>query len=215
MAAVLLISGIAGWVLGSIPMAYIVVRATRGIDLTAAGSTNVGANNAFTTTGSRAVGIAVLLLDALKGVVAVVLGMALASGGGDVGGLAPAYAGAAALLCAIAGHNYNLPLTLHRGRLAGGKGLATATGGFLLLAPWLVAIWAVLWVLGAEGFARLRGVRDAIPGNVLATSLIPLAGWALYGGFGLFVTLLAALLILPRHREQMRALLADPPVARG
>lgn len=205
----LVLSGIAGWLLGSIPVAYLVVRLSHGIDLRRAGSMNVGANNAMRSTGSSKVGIAVLLLDSAKGAGAVLMGFALARWAGGGGGSLAWFCGATGILAAVAGHNYNLFLSLGRNTLAGGKGLATAAGGFLLLTPTLVGIWAVLWLVGLGLFAWWRGVRDAIPGNVLATAMAPPLAWLLYGGQGLFVVLLFAFLVLPRHRAQMRALLSQ------
>jgi acyl phosphate:glycerol-3-phosphate acyltransferase len=204
-------SAAAGWLLGSIPVAYLLVRRVHGIDLVGAGSANVGANNAYRTTGSRTVGGAVLLLDAAKGAAAVMVGMGLAMWAGEpVAENAAWFIGTCALLAAIAGHNYNFFLSLGRRRMAGGKGLATAAGGFLLLSPWLVAVWLVLWIVGMLAFERWRGVRSSIPGNVLASALVPIAAWLLYGGTALVMTLLFAALVLPRHREQMRALLTEP-----
>ena len=193
-----------GWLIGSIPTAYLVVKRRHGLDLHAEGSTNVGANNAYRTTGSKRVGALVLLLDALKGIAAVAAGWAVAEGFGTIDLFWPK---SAALLGAIAGHNYNLWLSLSAGRLAGGKGLATAAGGFLLVMPWLVPIWGVLFLLGRWAFAQWRGVRDAIPGNVVATALVPFAAWSLYGAAGFVVILVFTALVLPKHVGQVRVLL--------
>ena len=200
----LLACAFVGWLIGSIPMAYLVVKRRHGLDLHVEGSTNVGANNAYRTTGSKRIGVLVLVLDALKGIAAVAAGWAVANafGAGDV-----FWPKSVALLGAIAGHNYNLWLSLSSGRLAGGKGLATAAGGFLLVMPWLVPVWGALFLLGRWAFAAWRGVRDAIPGNVVATALVPFAAGALYGVAGFVVILTFAALVLPKHAGQVRALL--------
>ena len=134
-----LIAAVAGYAVGSVPFAHLVVRRRSGLDLHAAGSENVGANNAFRVTGSRGVGVLVLLLDALKGGGAVLLGwwLALEFRMDDQfhGDRVVWVMGAVALLSAVAGHNYNAVLSLRAGRLVGGKGLATGAGGFALLAP--------------------------------------------------------------------------------
>ncbi len=204
----LLLCILAGWLLGQFPAAYLVTRWLHGLDVSTEGSGNVGANNAWRVTGSRRVGAMVLGLDALKGMLAVVAGWTLAATLSAAQGSA-FWPGALALLGAVAGHNYNLLLSLSAGRIAGGKGLATAAGGFLLVAPWLVAAWVALAALGMSTFRAWRGVWVSIPGNVAATALVPAFGWMLYGGPGLVVTGIFAVLVLPKHVEQVRALLAQ------
>lgn len=203
----LLLCALAGGLLGSIPTAYLIVKHRRGFDLHRVGSENVGANNALATTGSKGIGAAVLVLDLLKGVLAVLAGWGIASALGAASSFWP---GASALLGAIAAHNVNPWLSLASGRVAGGKGIATAAGGFGLLLPWAVLAWCVLFALGLLGFAQWRGIKDSIPGNVLATAGVPLVGWALYGGAAALALLGFALLVLPKHVAQMRALLAAP-----
>jgi acyl phosphate:glycerol-3-phosphate acyltransferase len=210
-----LLAFLAGYGLGMVPFAWLLVRWRHGADLFAVGSANVGANNAFRTTGSRGLGLAVLVLDALKGALAVLAGWVLVRGFGGTASFAEAQAlfwpGAVALLGALAGHIYNAFLSLRAGRLAGGKGFATAAGGALLVGPWLVLAWAALFLVGVGLFAVWRGVRDVIPGNVLATALLPLVAWPLYGGRGALLVALFALLTLPRHATQLRALLRGEP----
>ena len=205
-----LIAVVVGYLIGSVPFAYLLVRWRRGLALHTTGSTNVGASNALATTGSRRLGLTVLALDALKGALAVVVGWVIVSTARPLatsGVLAPAFwPGAAALLGAVAGHNYNLWLSRQAGRLVGGKGLATAAGGFLLLAPGLLLAWGVLFVVGRWAFAQARGLRDVIPGNVAATALLPLVAWPLYGGAASLATALFAALALPKHAHQMSAL---------
>jgi glycerol-3-phosphate acyltransferase PlsY len=206
----LLLCALAGWLLGSIPTAYLLVKRRHGLDVRFEGSTNVGANNAYRTTGSRRIGIAVMVLDVVKGIAAVVVGWAVASGLGEMTPFEAAFwPESAALLGAIGGHNYNLWLSLSAGRLAGGKGLATAAGGLLLVMPLVVPVWGVLFVVGRWAVAP-RGVRDTIFGNVIATALVPLAAWAVYGTAGFVVILGVALLVLPKHVGQVRELLRQP-----
>lgn len=203
-----------GYLIGSVPFAYLVVRWQRGFDLHAAGSANVGARNAYGTTGSRAVGAAVLLLDLFKGVAAVLLGWWLAREAFRLddqlaGERLVWWMGAAALLGALAGHIYNLWLSRKTGRLTGGKGFATAAGGFLLLAPGLVASWLLLFLAGVLAFRAWKGRTALIPGNVAASALTPLAAWPLYAWPGVLVAGAFALMTLPRHRAQLRALLRE------
>jgi glycerol-3-phosphate acyltransferase PlsY len=114
-------AGVVGYVLGTFPSAEVVTRAvTRGrVDIRRSGSGNPGGVNAMRVVG-RNWGLVVIVLDALKGVLAGLVGMAIA---GDAG----AYAGATA---AIAGHCF--PVWT---RFGGGKGVATAGGSFAAVFP--------------------------------------------------------------------------------
>ncbi len=187
----LLALAVAAYLLGSLPSAFLVVRFARKGDLREAESGSVGALNAFRATGSGWVGVIVLLLDVLKGVLAVVLA-------GDGASVATQ---ALMVTLVVAGHNW--PVWLG-GR--GGKGLAAAAGALTILTPLSVPLWGVVWGITyvASGFIAL--------GNIVATAALPVllgffAGWS-YG----LAALPAALLILARHREKMRRLLlgAEP-----
>src|SRR5688572_31082347 len=100
------------YLVGSIPFAYLLTR-RRGIDLRDVGSGNVGAANVLRTTGVRAAVLA-MVLDALKGVLAVIVAQRVAPGA-----TTPMVAG----LASVIGHIY--PVWL---RFRGGKGVATAAG---------------------------------------------------------------------------------------
>ena len=107
------------YLLGSIPIAYILGRITKGIDIRKLGSGNVGATNAFRILGPTS-GIIVLILDILKGIISVTL----------VAGYFLSYWNASEIilrilfgLVCICGHNWTLFL-----RFKGGKGVATTIG---------------------------------------------------------------------------------------
>ena len=176
----------AAYLIGSLPTAFLLVRWLRGADIRRTESGAVGALNAFRATGAGWVGWTVLVVDVLKGVVAV----ALAGSG------ASTYLQALVAAAAVAGHNW--PVWL-RGR--GGKGLATAAGACTIVTPVAVPVWGVLWGIGyvASGYI--------VAGTLVATLLLPVAVGVLAGwGFGLAMVP-ACLLILARHREKARALL--------
>lgn len=124
-----------GYVLGAVPFAYLVARWYAGIDVRTVGSGNVGAANVLRHTG-WSVGLTVLALDMGKGALAAWLG-------GWLGGTPLAAAGAVA---AVVGHVH--PIWL---RFEGGKGVATAAGAFLVLAPQaalgaVIAFAAIVWL---------------------------------------------------------------------
>ena len=120
--------------LGSLPTAYLVGKKVKGLDIRKHGSGNVGATNVFRVVG-KGWGIAVLLLDAFKGALAVSLVPRLFSDNFFL----------LSLLCgigAILGHTWNLWLGFK-----GGKGVATSAGVFFALAPKAAAAALVVWVL--------------------------------------------------------------------
>ena len=128
--AVVAVVAVVGYFLGTFPSAIIVAKAN-GVDITAQGSGNPGASNVARTLGWRR-GMYVYVLDALKAVVAVILGRIVA---GDAGGFWCA-------ATAIIGHMY--PVTR---RFKGGKGVATGSGSMFVLQPIVSACLCVLWVI--------------------------------------------------------------------
>ena len=198
-----IISLVVGYLLGTIPTAYVAVKIFSGKDIRQTGSGNVGAMNSFEITGSKWTGFIVFLVDALKGIAAVLaVRLLIPEPGFDY-----SYEWIA-LFGAIAGHNFNLWLSLSTRKLAGGKGLATACGGLALVAPWLIACWGILFFVGFLVYKLVRGAGSIIPGNVTATALLPIPAYLLIGTVGLVATIAYALLIIPKHVGQMRELLA-------
>jgi len=108
------------YLLGSISFSVLLAKAIRGIDIRQHGSGNAGATNTLRILG-KGPAILVLLLDVVKGIVAVWLGIWLGNGSEWT----PAFAG----IAAIAGHNWPLYF-----RFRGGKGIATAIGVLATLA---------------------------------------------------------------------------------
>lgn len=136
------------YLIGSIPSGYLIVRATEGDDVRQTGSGGTGATNVSRRAGKGA-GIMTLIFDALKGALAVFLAAQLGDGLFPYAVWTTAFAGVFAIL----GHIY--PVWL---RFRGGKGVATGLGVFLMLAPMLVAIAAVIF---AVTFALTRYVSLA------------------------------------------------------
>jgi len=142
-----------GYLIGSIPTAYLIVKWKSKIDIRHAGSGNVGTLNSFEVTRSKFVGITVLVLDLFKGVLAVLLGRSIF--GGDF------VAVSACGISVVLGHNFPIWLGFK-----GGRGLAPAAGVMLMLGWVLVAVWGLGWGLG---FSILRRVNI---GNIIATILL-------------------------------------------
>ena len=129
-----LISSTIGYLLGSIPTAYLLIKKSRGIDITKEGSGNVGAMNSFEVTNSKFIGIMVFLIDFLKGAASVLIPIFIYTN--------QFIFSAIALLFAVFSHCFNPWL-----KFKGGRGLATAAGGAAIIFPFLLAVWCVLWVI--------------------------------------------------------------------
>jgi glycerol-3-phosphate acyltransferase PlsY len=155
---------VAAYVVGSIPAAYVAGRMVRGIDLRQHGSGNLGATNVYRVLG-RGVAVAVLLFDAAKGALPVLLLPRLIPGG-DPLLWAIGYG-----LAAIVGHVRPIFL-LWKG---GGKGVATSSGVFAALAPLPMLVTFVVWVavLWGSGYVSLASLSAAL--------VLPLAILAMMG----------------------------------
>lgn len=178
-----------GYAVGSLPIGYLVTQRAGGVDLRLVGSGNVGATNVYRTTG-LATAIAVMLADIGKGTLAVLLV-----------GTNPVAAGVAA----VVGHIY--PIWL---RFRGGKGVATASGVFAILAPVPTLIAAATFTVVV---ARTRFVSL---GSIAATLVLPAAEWLTIGPRAVDIgTTLVAALILFRHRGNIVRLMSRTERAIG
>ena len=124
----------AAYLLGSIPFGVILTRMA-GIDLRQVGSGNIGATNVLRT-GKKALAATTLLLDALKGTVAVLIAAYVMPGGWLVISLAA--------LSVLLGHCF--PVWL---KFRGGKGVATLLGIWLTLSPVVFLGMVLSWLCGA------------------------------------------------------------------
>jgi len=179
------------YLLGSIPFGYILVRVFRGQDIRQTGSGNIGATNVSRT--SQGLGALTLILDALKGLSAVAITRLLFPGHDTLLGTAAVFA--------MVGHMF--PVWL---RFKGGKGVATGLGSFILLTPKSILVMVGIFVVI---FLAFRYVSLA---SILAVALFPLLAWILesYRDDPAMLALIAtaSLLIIVKHRENIRRLLA-------
>lgn len=175
-----------GYVLGSCPWGYWLVRLVKHEDIRKVGSGNIGGSNVWRTYGAK-LGVPVLLLDIAKGFVPTLLAVLLVSH----------LAGIAVGAAAMAGHWRPLFLRFARG----GKVIATGGGVFFALAPLVaatgVAIWAAVFFFG--GYPSVASILTAV--------FMPI-GAALYGYprsvtvFGVATTIVAVYL----HRANLSRL---------
>jgi glycerol-3-phosphate acyltransferase PlsY len=182
------------YLLGSIPFGYLLVRLFRHQDVRATGSGNIGATN-VARSGGKALGMLTLLLDALKGFVAVLVAMHFAPDTAH----GPSPLAAATAVAAVLGHVF--PVWL---KFQGGKGIATALGVFLALVPWVALSALVLFVLvvGTTRLVSLGSILAAISIPIFALLLVPRRSPALLAG----LTAISLLSII-KHRANIVRLL--------
>jgi glycerol-3-phosphate acyltransferase PlsY len=173
------------YLLGSIPTGVLLAR-RRGVDLRAVGSGNIGATNVARSMG-KGLGAATLLGDCAKGFLPVLLARHLLS--------EPVFV-AAAGLAAFLGHVFSIFL-----RFRGGKGVATALGVFLALAPEAVGIAVGLFALCYAAF------RMVSVGSLVGALALP-ALMAVFGAEPAYLALAGVILvaILITHRENLARL---------
>lgn len=189
------------YLIGSLPTAYLVVKWKTHQDVRKVGSGNVGALNSYEITGSRLVGLTVLLVDLMKGAFSVLVARFLFDGSFAVLGLS--------VLSVVVGHCYPAWLGFR-----GGRGLASAAGAVLMVSWIFVLVWCALW------FVTYLLTRNVHKGNVTAIVVTPfiaallsqrMVDWGLlkeenmlvFIGFGF---LLCTLLFL-RHLQPIKEIL--------
>lgn len=176
-----------GFVIGSLPFGYLLVRLLHGGDIRDVGSGNIGATNVGRVLG-RTGWMATLLLDGGKGALAVVIG----------GLLFPAsqWTPSAAGIAAIFGHCFTPWLGFR-----GGKGVATMLGTFLVLSPLATAGALLVFALVATAS------RFVSMASIAAALALPVLVWATSGPFPVVAVAGAtAALVLYRHRTNIQRL---------
>ncbi len=181
-----------GFVAGSIPFGFVLGKLVLGVDVRTVGSGNIGATN-VARAGGRKMGVAVLALDVVKAIAPMLLARAVLPAGPG----AEAWV-AAVGVAAFLGHVFTPWLGWQ-----GGKGVATALGVFLVLAPWAA-------LAGLAGFAIAYGAtRMSSLGSLTGTVLCAVVTFASAGprAAASWAGVLLAVIIFARHRENIRRLL--------
>jgi glycerol-3-phosphate acyltransferase PlsY len=173
--AILLIFG--AYLLGSMPTSYIAGRLIRGIDIQDYGSGVASASNVWHSVSRWAV-VPVGIIDVLKGFIPVYIAAYVLD-------FAVAWQGVVAL-AAMAGHSWSIFLGFR-----GGRGFATMMGGLVVLAPWILLVFVVTWLLGLALFKNsslwmLIGA-GAMPIASWGLEKPPLLSWCLFGMFLLLI----------------------------
>ena len=193
--AEILVTALLAYLAGSIPFGLLVSRAFGLPDPRSIGSGNIGATNVLRT-GSRAAALTTLLLDAAKGLVAVLAARTIA--GEDAAQMAG--------LAAFLGHVFSVWLGFR-----GGKGVATLLGALAGFSA-LVGLAAMATWIGVFLVSRISSLSALV-----AAALAPAVTLALGQGHMIVATLLMATVVFWSHRANIRRLLdgTEPRVKRN
>jgi glycerol-3-phosphate acyltransferase PlsY len=186
-----LTAAVVAYLVGAVPFSLIVGKAFYKVDLREKGSGNLGATNVYRVLGWRA-GLAVAALDVGKGALAVWIATLLYPVAMDSS--AHDWVRIAALICAVLGHSYSPYI-----RLRGGKGVATAAGGLLIITP-------LAWPILLASFVAVIAVSRMVSlGSIAVAAMFPALVMLLYGDRPALIVMsfAAAAIVLWRHRSNM------------
>lgn len=197
-----LIVAAVGYLLGSIPFGFVLVKLFRGEDVRSTGSGNIGATN-VARTGSKGLAIATLALDTIKGMAAVAVAAMIAHPSynycSDGSCVEATRLMSAAALAAVFGHMF--PIWL---KFKGGKGVATALGVFLVLFPKAVLVSLAIFII------VVVATRYVSLGSILAAIAFPIAAYFLGSSDweALLPVCVISLMIVLKHHGNIGRLLA-------
>ena len=172
------------YLLGSIPFGILVSKVFGLGNLRDIGSGNIGATNVLRT-GNKLAALITLVLDGLKGALVVVVARFISED-----------AAITASICVIIGHIY--PVWL---RFLGGKGVATFIGAILALSFVAGSLVCLIWIMIAVIF------RYSSLSAMISSASAPIWIFLFYGNEALIVTLIMAVLICYRHKDNIRRLI--------
>jgi len=198
-----IVATVVGYILGSVPNGYLVAK-SHGVDIFKVGSGNPGATNVKRVLGAKA-GNIVFALDALKGALAAgwiyVLYYISADGVMFRDGATFEDIRKRALVCVVAavlGHSFSVFT-----KFKGGKGVATAAGGLVVLMPVSCLIGGAVWAV------TFYGTRYVSLASLLAAVAVPTASWLRGNPLPLNVVATAiGVFVIFRHRENIKRLLS-------
>jgi glycerol-3-phosphate acyltransferase PlsY len=195
-----------GYLLGSIPVGYLLGRRQAKVDVRTYGSGKTGATNVFRTAG-RKWGLLVAVLDICKGALAVVIAGFIVRGDyllvGD-SGLWWLFTSAQVLaaLAAVTGHIWSVFLGFK-----GGRGVATFFGGLVALCPVAALFGGEVLIIGAglTRFVSLGSIAGVVGSYAILVPLTILNGFPIEY---LFYALVGAVIIFVMHRDNIRRLIS-------
>jgi glycerol-3-phosphate acyltransferase PlsY len=190
---------IIGYLLGSIPVGYLLAKRRAKVDVTQYGSGKVGATNVLRTAGRKSA-VMVVTLDLLKGVVAVIVAGLIVGRGylviGDFG-FGTLVSQVLAALAAVVGHNWSVFL-----RFRGGRGVATFLGGLIALCPPAAIVGGEIIIIsaGLTNYVSLGSIAGVVGAYAILVPLTIMNGFPLEY---LFYALVGAVIIIVMHRDNI------------
>ncbi|MDC0861991.1 glycerol-3-phosphate 1-O-acyltransferase PlsY [Alphaproteobacteria bacterium] len=177
------------YLVGSIPFGLIVTKILTGKNITEEGSGNIGATNVFRIV-SKKIGAMVLLLDALKPVIALILIR-------NYDYIFFDNYKVAIIFFSVIGHIY--PIWL---KFKGGKGVATLFGGFLFINPYTAILSIITWVLMVK-ITKLSSL-----GALVSIFILTMANFIFIdGGFNKSLILILMIIIYYKHKDNIKRLI--------
>ncbi|MDS1370425.1 glycerol-3-phosphate 1-O-acyltransferase PlsY [Aliarcobacter butzleri] len=176
------------YLIGSIPFGLILAKTFAGVDIKSQGSKSIGATNVLRVvkqtnpTLAKKLGIATVLLDALKGTLVLLVGIYYGVSNETLWAIA---------VLAVLGHCYSIYLGLE-----GGKGVATGLGVYIVLIPYSTLIGAVVWIVCAK-VLKISSLSSLL--GLIATVISAIF---IYNGLGINSNIpmyLIAFIILYKH----------------
>lgn len=189
MSLILFILG--AYLLGSIPFGYLIAK-SKGIDIRKVGSGNIGATNVGRALGKRWKFVTIIL-DALKGALAVIFSRLYFNGETEIEQLAPFFTSTAAIM----GHNWTIFL-----KFKGGKGVATSAGVITFLSPYS-ALASFITYLTVTRVTKYVSLGSMVSGCVMAITMHFVHQNQYYTIFGC----LLATLIIAKHHTNIKKLI--------
>ena len=194
----LIITGFAGYLIGSIPAGYIAGRVA-GIDIRTAGSGNIGATNVTRTLG-KSYGYPVFAVDFLKGLAAVIISVSMGQRAQPISVPVELF-GIVAAVCCVLGHSF--PVWL---RFKGGKGVAASAGALFGLMPRAaliaVAVWLIIFYLTRYVSVASMIAALAVPITILSMMFLGQRGETAL----LYFSICLAAVVIIRHRSNLSRL---------
>lgn len=180
-----------GYLLGSVPTAFLIVKYFAGKDILEWGTGNVGTANVHRATNSKVLTLLTLAGDALKAGLAILVAVFLARAAGLDNDVGVTIGGVAA----IVGHNYSVFL-----RLKGGKGLVCAAVLGFYFAPAIVGLWVLVFLL------VVVVTRLMVVGQMAAMAAMPVIAYFAFPQAAI-PSYIATVLVLIRHAPRIKNVL--------
>jgi len=186
---------IIGYLIGSFPTSFILIKFISKKNILAEGSNSSGAMNAYRVSESKMIGFLVILIDLFKGVLPILIIKYFFNYSFEVL--------ATASIFSVLGHCFSVWI-----KFKGGKGIATASGALLMIAPLVFLIWIIIWLasfaykknfhVASIASSILTGLLCFSSAGVLAKYSFPSPASNLY--FSIFISIIF-LIILAKHYE--------------